>query len=325
MQSGAEYRRWRDFAKLNYAGATEPVMKHTTHVAPICTAVLLTVFGTLSLVQCKQQDEQPGPRPIASAAAPAKWDALDIAAFAEAEIKIEHLRKQSTVDWPAIQAELDKTLPVVRATDQRLGLGYVAEIRAAFRKSEKGEQPKVNQQVFAKGLQHVAVLGITHELSLLADGKAEDKPQRAERIASFAKGIRPTFVRRDKDYFEGKPTLVAELDQAVSKLREAVAAGQAVSELGQALLDAIARTYALAVRYEIEQVEKLRLKDLEACEVKRMEAVIFYRIFSDRVAKQAPQAHGTIDAMLKAAPDQMNVAILKAQLKSGLPGIQFPE
>jgi len=304
-------------------------MKSAANVATICAVVLLTALGTVVLVQCKQQDgqqgEQQGTQGSPSSQAVQPWESLDIAAFAAAEIKIEHLRKQSTVDCPAIRAELDKTLPVVRATDQRQGLSYVAEIRAAFRKCEKGERPKVNQQVVAKGLQHIAVLGIIHELSLLAGGKTADKTKLAERIASFAKGIRPTFVRRDKDYFEGKPTLVAALDQALTKLQAAVKAGQPVTGPSKALLDGIARTYALSVRYEIEQVEKLRLKDLNACDVKREEAVIFYRIISDRVSKQAPQAHGTIEGMLKAAPDQMNAAILKAQLQSGLPGIQFPE
>jgi len=105
----------------------------------------------------------------------------------------------------------------------------------------------------------------------------------------------------------------------------AAKAGQSAKEPGQALRDVIDRTYALSLRYEIEQVEKLRLKDLKACEVKRAEAVIFYRIIAKRVSNQSPEAHGTIEAMLKAAPDQMNAAILKEQLKKGLPTLPFPE
>jgi hypothetical protein len=302
-----------------------PIMKTTTTAWRLGTATLIPLVGALGLVQCKQQDEQRAVPTSTSSRAPQAWDALDIAAFAAAEVKIEHLRKQSSVDWAAIRAAVDETMAVVKATDQRHGLRYAAEIPAALARCEKGEQPKVHQQVIAKGLQHVAVLGIAHELSLLAGGKAADKAKLVDRIASFAKGIRPTFVRRDKDYFEGQPTLVTELDQAVSGLRAAVKADQPVKAASQQLLDAITRTYALSVRYEIEQVEKLRLKDLPACEVKRAEAVIFYRIIRDRVTKQAPQAHGTIEKMLEAAPDQMSAAILTEQLAAGLPAIQFPE
>ena len=308
-------------------------MQAKTRAQSLGAAVLITAAGAMGTLHCKPQDEPqgaaPGAPPPAQASSSARsaqpWDELDIEVYAAAEVTIEHLRKQATVDWPAIRAEVAKTMAVVRATDERHGLTYATEIPAALTQCEKGEAPRVNQQVVAKGLQHVAVLGIAHELGLLERAGAADRPQHAARVASFAKAIRPTFVRRDKDYFEGKPTLVAALDQAVSQVAAAAKAGQSAKEPGQALRDVIDRTYALSLRYEIEQVEKLRLKDLKACEVKRAEAVIFYRIIAKRVSNQSPEAHGTIEAMLKAAPDQMNAAILKEQLKKGLPTLPFPE
>jgi hypothetical protein len=291
------------------------------------TRAALIVGGVLVLIGAGAwialQPDQPhdDPREDRSLSQPkaVTWETLDIGAFADAEIKIERLRKQSEVDWSAIRVELQKTLPVVRSMDLRRGLSYEADMAAALSKCEQGELPKVNQQVIAKGLQHVAVLGLTQELSLLARDDTADKRKLLARIEAFSTGIRPTFVRRDKDYFDGKPTLAAELDQALSALEQAVDKKTSPAEASRALNNAIHRTYALSVLYEIEQIEKLRQTDLDACEVKRAEAVIFYRIISSSIAKAKPQAHAEILVMLEAPFDQMSATSLKTLLGSGLP------
>lgn len=298
----------------------------TTRARSCSAAVLLLWAGALVLVQCHQKDEASGqtPSPTATSTVPAPWASLDVGAFAEAEIKIEHLRKQSEVDWAAIRRELDLTLPVVQFMDRHKALSYDAEMASAFAKCQRGERPKVHQQAIAKGLQHVAVLGIQHELSLLSGADGAAKATGVKRIRALASGIRPTFVRRDKDYFDSQPTLAKGLDEALDGVRDAVQSKEPPLAATTALTDSITRTYALSVLYEIEQVEKLRQKDLDACEVKRTEAVIFYRIIGESISKRQPRAHATILAMLQASPDQMNASMLKAELQKGLPRIDLP-
>lgn len=284
--------------------------------------------GALVVLACEQKDEAsggaPSPTTTATSVASASWASLDLSAFAEAEVKIEHLRKQSEVDWAAIRKQLDTTLPVVRFMDRHKALSYEAEMASAFAKCKRNERPKVHQQAIAKGLQHVAVLGIQHELSLLSGADEAGKTTGVKRIRALAGGIRPTFVRRDKDYFDNQPTLAKGLDEALDGVRDAVQSKQPPLAAATALTDSITRTYALSVLYEIEQVEKLRQKDLDACEVKRTEAVIFYRIIGEGISKRQPRAHATILAMLQATPDQMNASMLKAELQKGLPRISFP-
>ncbi len=297
-------------------------MKNSKRVVVLGVVAALIAAGVLVLTRARQSQEAQEAQQSGSRE-PLSWATLDIAAFAEAELKIERLRKQANVDWPAIRGEVEKTLPLVRFMDEQLGVTYQAEMAAALAKCERGERPKVNQQVIAKGLQHVAVLGIDHAMKLLASGDTTDGRKDLERVAALAKGIKPTFVRRDKDYFGGQPTLSAQLDQVVASLPGSGDDPSRLAKTHDALIDAITRTYALSVLYEIEQVEKLRIVDLAGCEVKRAEAVIFYRIIANRISKQDAQAHGAIVAMLKATPDQMSASLLKSQLQTGLPGMEL--
>ncbi|MBW2522832.1 MAG: hypothetical protein JRI23_01590 [Deltaproteobacteria bacterium] len=284
-------------------------------------AVVVIAAVSLMLLRDRSVDEaERPPPPRSTVAGRASWAALDVAAFADAQVEIEHLRKQNEVDWSAVRAAYRRTLPVVRATDLRQGSSYESEMAAALERCEKGERPRVHQQVIAKGLQHVAVLGIDEELRSMSAGADAAKTAMA-RITSFAKGIRATFVRRDRDYFGEQPTLAKALDDALGDLRAAARAEEQRRQAAQALGDAIARTYALSVLYEIEEIEKLRGSDREACEVKRMEAIIFFRIIAGRVAEQDAQARGEIETMLKASPDQMNATALESLLQRGLPGL----
>jgi len=242
--------------------------------------------------------------------------------YAAAEVQIERLRKQkdSPTDWAAIEQQLQITRPMVKDIDAAFGLTYEEEIAAALRKCKSGERPKVHQQVLAKGLQHVTVAAIGRELDAMAKASGDERSAAAARISALFEGIRPTFVRRDSDYFSGEKALEPAADAALEQLKSAAESGEIFGPR-KSLEEAIARTYALCVLYEIEEIEKLREKDLAACDVKRMEAVIFYRIIEDRIRRFAPDADATISAILDAGYDKMDVPLLVANLRNGLPGI----
>jgi hypothetical protein len=211
---------------------------------------------------------------------------------------------------------------VVRETDSERGTDYDAQIRDAIARCERGDKPKVAQQTVAKGLQHVAVLAISSELDCLAAVDPQARSRAAAKVVAYLKGIRPTFVRRDADFFPQANTLRPALDQAVERLSRAARSGGAeVVAARRDLEDLVARVYALSLLYELMKIEELRAKDLPACEVKLAEAVVFYRIIAPRVEKRAPQAHATIAAMLGAGYEAMSAATIEEQLERGLPGI----
>jgi hypothetical protein len=239
---------------------------------------------------------------------------MEIKKMAGSQVTIERLRKQKTPDWDAIQKEYAVLLPLVRQTDAARQLSYQDEIADALVKCAAGQRVKVHQQVLAKGLQHIVVLNIHSELDQM--GKTADA---AQRIAAYFEGIRPTFTRRDKDYFDARPTLEAAADKAIGALRKA---GQTPALTARReLVDSIDRTYALSVLYEILAVEKLRDTAPAKCAVKVKEAEIFYRIIQPRIQKTRPQADATIGRMLAGGFDQMNAALLEAKLNEGLTGI----
>ncbi|MBN1673885.1 MAG: hypothetical protein JXR37_22745 [Kiritimatiellae bacterium] len=247
-----------------------------------------------------------------------------IRAYAEAEVKIERLRKQAAPDWAAIRAEYAATQPVVKRIDAACGTSYAREIDAAFAQCTAGVDVKVHQQVLAKGLQHVTVLAMERELDALTAGRVPDTGQSAERIRAYFEGIRPTFTRRDKDYFEGNKTLEAAAEQALAELQTIAGSGQGEAAVARrALDDAVARTYALSLLYEIEEIEKLRDSDRPACAVKVKEAQMFFRIVKQRIERRSPQSAATIAAMLQADYDKMSAATLRAALEQGLAGIRL--
>ncbi len=273
---------------------------------------VLLVCGGLLLSGCGSEDGRETKK-----SAPRVKDA---AVHAAAEVRIEHLRKQKTPDWAAITAAYEKTAKLVKEIDRLEKTRYAAEIREALRKCAKGERPKVHQQTVAKGLQHVTVLAIRRELGRMAGAKKSSG--QAAVIAVYFEGIRPTFSRRDRDYFGGRSTLEAAAEKALARLGKAGTSGGAELLAAQReLKDIIARTYALCVLFEVQEIAKLRDKDRDKCDVKRAEAVIFYRIISSRVKQKAPKAHATISAMLAGGYEAMDPRGLEAQLKKGLPGL----
>ncbi|MCK4753432.1 MAG: hypothetical protein KAS75_08290 [Planctomycetes bacterium] len=242
-----------------------------------------------------------------------------IKAYAQAEVTIERLRKQPTPDWSAIKSQYIVTVPIVKKIDAKTGTNYNQEITDALKKCAAGERVKVNQQTLAKGLQHVTVLAITEELNKMANASVADRKMLVDRIAAYFEGIRPTFTRRDKDFFEAKKTLEAQAEAALERLAKAGSSDLITAR--RQLEDAINRTYALCVLFEIMEVEKLRDSDIPKCDVKRVEAVIFYRIIQPNIKKRSLKNDEIILHLLNGNYDTMSAMLLEMLLGKGLVGI----
>lgn len=268
----------------------------------LCAFVLM-----VGLTGCSSREEQPDS------------ELASIETYAEAEVAIERMRKQEDPDWDAISSQYEITSAIVKGVDSRWATDYDEQIRQALNRCGAGQKVKVNQQILAKGLQHVTVLAITDELNRMAESGDVARETAPRHVAAYFEGIRPTFVRRDKDFFGGKKTLEAAADMAIRRLSEADSAGLLAAR--RELDDVIVRTYALSVMYEIMEVEKLRDLDRDKCDVKRKEAEIFYRIIEARVKKRSPKAHEIISNMLAGNYDTMDATILDEHLRTGLGGL----
>lgn len=233
-----------------------------------------------------------------------------IEAYAKAEVTIERMRKDTAPDWNAIKAQYEITSAIVKKYDAKLGMQYDADIRQALSKCAAGEKVNVNQQILAKGLQHVTVLAIRDEL----DGI--DRSVSAKRIKAYFEGIRPSFVRRDQDFFAENKTLQTAADAALERLVKADSADYLTAR--REIEDVIARTYGLCVLFEIMEIENLRNSDLAKCEVKKMEAVVFYRIIEPRIIKRSPKIAEIISYMLNGNYATMNSSFLEKTLEAGL-------
>ena len=247
-----------------------------------------------------------------------------IKAHAEAQVKIEHMRKQDRPDWGEIAKRYEIASKVVKEVDAFANTQYHMEIEDALAKCIRGERVRVNQQVLAKGLQHIAVMAIRRELDRMSEPDAALIEQCAERIAAYFEGIRPTFSRRDEDYYGGKKTLEAAADRALQHIMEAAQSGSTqLMTARRDLEDVVARTYAHCVFFEVSEIEKLRDRDLAKCDVKRMEAVIFHRIIHPRIQRQDPNAGESLSAMLNGPYTAMSAEAVKGYLTRGLPGISL--
>jgi len=247
-------------------------------------------------------------------------------AYAAAQVQIERLRKVSEgpVDWDAVAQQFQITLPVVREIDRAHELSYATQIPVALGKCGEGSRPDVNQQVLAKGLQHVTVLAIRRELGELAGAAGTNRRAAAARAVALFEGIRPTFTRRDKDFFPGVNALTAAADAGLKQIEAAARQDGDIVGAGRALEQAIARTYALSVLYEIRQIERLRDGDRAACDVKRAEAIIFYRVIYDRIKTRDAKTAGTLlSYLINTDFDTMEAGAVEAALRKGLGNIPF--
>lgn len=241
-------------------------------------------------------------------------------AFADAVIRIERLRKRTDgpVDWEAIRTHLKTTLGVIRKTNRTNTPDYEKDLAVALRQCATGNRPDVNQQIIAKGLQHVAVLAIRLELDVMARAAGSGREAAAKRAAVYFEAIRPTFARRDKDFFPDRGALMPAADAGLRQVLAASRLTGTTVAAGRQFEEAICRTYALSVLYEVKEIERLRHSDRAECEVKRTEAQMFYRIISPRIRKQDAGADAAIWTMLRADYDAMSVRDLKSALKRGL-------
>ncbi|MDD5135156.1 MAG: hypothetical protein PHP01_07080 [Phycisphaerae bacterium] len=235
--------------------------------------------------------------------------------YVNAYLEIEKIRAGKTPDWTGLKAQYKITLPVVKSIDAKYGTNYGKEIPGAINKCAAGDKAKVNWQVIAKGIQNVTVLAIRQELDLMAAEPNNIKAS-AERITAYIEGIRPTFARRDKGFFEGKKTLEAAADAAVEQL--AKSDKNSLLTASRQLDDVIARTYALSMLYEMQEIERLRDSDLNTCDVKRAEGAMFYRVVQERIEKRSPKTNETLLNMLNGSYGTVNSEEAEKLLAAGL-------
>lgn len=235
--------------------------------------------------------------------------------YVKACLEVEKIRAGKNPHWADINSRYELTLPVVKNIDAKYAARYEEEIGDAVKKCAAGEKNKINGQIIAKGFQNVTVLAIRQELDLMAAEPNSIKAA-AERIAAYFEGIRPTFIRRDKGFFEGKKTLEAGADAALGRLQKADK-GDLLTALRE-LEDVIARTYALSVLYEAEEIEKLRDSDLDTCDVKRVEAGLFYRIIQPRIEKRSLRTNEILLNTLNGSYGTINSKEIERFLTAGL-------
>ncbi|MGA2916652.1 MAG: hypothetical protein ABSE89_11565 [Sedimentisphaerales bacterium] len=235
--------------------------------------------------------------------------------YAKAQLEIEKIRASKTPDWAAASVQFELMLPIVKYIDAKCEMQYDKEIRDALKECTAGHDIETNDEILGKGLQHIAVLAIRQELDLMAADPNNIKPC-AERIAAYFEGIRPTFVRRDKGFFEGKKTLEASADEALTQLSKADKSSLLTASMQ--LEDVIARTYALSMLYEISEIEKMRSSDVALCDGKRTEAKMFYRIIQQRIEKRSPKINEIIVNTLNGSYDTMNSQSLEKDLVTAL-------
>ena len=232
--------------------------------------------------------------------------------FAQAEVMIERMRKQANPDWEAIREQFKITSDIVGKIDEKMDIDYDNEIKAALEKCSKDEKVKVNQQVLAKGLQHIAVLAIKDELEEMSRAEEQERIIHIKRIIEYFEGIRPTFIRRDRDFFPETKMLETSANNALMNLQKNDAGSLITAK--RELDDIILRTYALCVLFEIMELEKYRATDTGTCDVKLMEGRIFYRIIQPEIQKNKPKNDQLITTMLNASYETMNSALLAKYL-----------
>jgi hypothetical protein len=236
--------------------------------------------------------------------------------YVKAYLEIEKIRADKNPNWADANTQYEITLPVVKNIDGKYATDYVKEIRDVLKKCAAGEKTKINGQIVAKGFQNVTVLAIRQELDLMATAEPADMKVSAERIAAYFEGLRPTFVRRDKGFFEGKKTLEATADAAIEQLSKSDKGNLLTAS--RELEDVIARTYALSLLYEMEGIEKLRDSDLDTCDIKRVEAVMFYRVIQPRIVKRSPRTNEILLNTLNGSYGAINCKEIERYLTAGL-------
>jgi len=238
--------------------------------------------------------------------------------YVDAQIKIEHLRKQKPADWNAVEAQYKFASTLVKEADKKFGLDYDNQIEIALNRCKANIDARVKQQIFAKGLQHITVLKIRENLKALVVASDPDiRSKYALRVATLFEGIRPTFTKRDEDFFKMSPNLEKAALNAIENLKK----GSEMITSGRELENAIKRTYALSMIFEIQEIEKTKISNPGECHVKRMEAQIFYRIIQEAIQRTNANSDRNIVYLLESGFDQMSPVVLEEDLRTGLKGI----
>jgi len=280
------------------------------------TMLYVLAFIQLAFVSGSFAADANATKADANATKQAVPDLAAVKQYVKAVQEIEKNRNGKTPDWAAIDAQYELTLPVIKDIDVKCKTHYAEELREAMKKCGSGEKIAVNGQIIGKGFQHVTVLAIRQQLDLMAKASPAGEKASTERIAVYFEVIRPTLARRDKGFFEGKKTLEAAADAALEQLSKAEAGNLLTAS--RELEDVIARTYALSILYEFEVIEKLRDSDLATCDVKRVEAVMFYRIIQQRIEKHSPKTNEILLNTINGSYGAMNSQEVEKYLAAGL-------
>lgn len=237
---------------------------------------------------------------------------------AKAQIEVEQLRKGKTPDYDIIEKKLEVCAPLIKWSDVNHRTTYEKDFKEALDKCKKGEAIKVNQQTYAKGLQHVVALKMRDLFFLMNSKNKKENMLLYEKVSALFEGIRPTFLRRDESFYGGKKTLEKEADELLLKMKTAAEKNISMTFLLKQFSDLINKTYALSVLYEVQQIEKKRDNDVAECDVKRAEAAIFYRVIEPFIKKRNEKLHAEIAAILKAQYTSFDAKKVQQQLNNGL-------
>jgi len=230
----------------------------------------------------------------------AETDIKDIKAFQKATMT----RQLGTDQYDKLAS------PIVKAIDAKWGTNYSVELPEAIKKRAAGENVKVNGQIIAKGLKHVANMGLTDQLNKL--GQSPDIP---EKVKAYFECIRPVMKRRARTHFNGENILEKTADSALEKIART---GSMDLLTRRQFDDVIARTFALSVLYEYGELVKHRDTDPDFCNVKRAEGSVYYRNIEPRIKKHSPKANEIILNMINGSNDTIDIKILEENLITGL-------
>lgn len=199
---------------------------------------------------------------------------------------------------------------IVKAIDSKWGTNYAGELPKAIKDRAMGIGSDVNSQIIAKGLIHIAYMGLIDQLNTL--GKSPDTPKK---VLAYFECIRPVLKRRAKTHFNGKNVLEQIADSALERMSKT---GTMDLMTRRQFDDVIARAFALSVLYEYGELVKKRDIDPGFCDIKRAEGSVYYRNLEPRIKKHNPRANEIILNMINGSNETIDIGILEENLTAGL-------
>jgi hypothetical protein len=245
---------------------------------------------------------------------PAVPDTAMVKQFAKSFLEIERgIMGSKNPDWAAINAQFQRTLPVIKCIDAKYRTQYADKIDTALKKLAAGDQAsEFNNEVVEKSYAQITVLAIDQQLDLMGKAAPSDMKAGAVKIAAYFDVIRPVY----DDIFESEKKLETQADAAIAKLQNGNKSELLIAS--RQLDDIITRTYALSVVYETSEVEKVRETQPDLAARHRFEATMCYQIIQPRIEKRSPKTNEVILTMLKGNLNTISSQELEKNLTTGL-------